>query len=120
MTERSRIDAAELDGARLSPDGTRLTLLLRDAEGRKIALSLPTNCLNTVLTATPRTAEAGTVHPLDTWTMTPSGNGHDMILTLCTPEGTAISFTIKPWQVQGMATIATYGTPRQVAPRSVH
>jgi hypothetical protein len=120
MTGRSRIDAAELGGARLSPDGSRLTLLLRDAEGRKISLSLPANCLNTVLMAAPPTAEAGTVHPLDTWNMAPSGNGHDMILTLCTPEGTAISFTIKPWQVQGMATVATYGTSREVAPRSVH
>jgi hypothetical protein len=118
MTERSRIDAAGLDGARLSPDGSRLTLLLRDAEGRKLSLSLPMNCLNTVLAATPRTAEAGTVHPLDTWTMTPAKNGRDMILTLCTPEGKEISFTIKPWQVQGIATIATYGGPREA--RSLH
>jgi hypothetical protein len=118
MTEQNRIDAAVLDGARLSPDGTRLVLLLRDAEGRKIALSLPMSYLNTVLTATPRTAEAGTVHPLDTWNMAPAKNGRDMILTLCTPEGTEISFTIKPWQVQGMATIATYGAPREA--RSLH
>ena len=28
---------------------------------------------------------------------------------LRTPEGMAISFTIKRWQVQGMAAVATYG-----------
>ena len=33
MTDRSRIDA-ELDGARLSPDGSRLILLLRDTAAR--------------------------------------------------------------------------------------
>ena len=120
MTDRSRIDAAELDGVRLSPDGSRLILLLRDATGQKVSLSLPTNCLNTVLTATPRQAATGTVHSLDTWNMAPAEDGQDMILTLCTSEGLTVSFSIKPWQVQGMATVATYGTSREMTPRSVH
>ena len=47
-------------------------------------------------------------------------NGRDMILTLRTPEGMAISFTVKPWQVQGMATVATYGSTREPANRSIH
>jgi hypothetical protein len=33
-------------------------------------------------------------------------NGQHLVLTLRTP---AASFAMKPWQVQGMATIATYG-----------
>ena len=120
MTDRSRIDAAGLDGVRLSPDGSRLILLLRDAAGQKVSLSLPTNCLNTVLTAVPRTAEAAAMHSVDTWNMTATENGQDMILTLCTPEGMAISFTVKPWQVQGMATVATYGARGEVTSRSIH
>jgi hypothetical protein len=43
-----------------------------------------------------------------------------MILTLRTPEGMAISFTVKPWQVQGMATVATYGSTREPPNRSIH
>jgi len=43
-----------------------------------------------------------------------------MILTLYTPEGLAISFTIKPWQVQGMATVAMYGAAREANSRSLH
>jgi hypothetical protein len=120
MTSRSRIDAAELDGIRLSPDGSRLVLLLRDAAGQKVSLSLPTNCLNAVLTAVPRADEAGAMHAVDTWNMTATENGQDMILTLHTPEGMAISFTVKPWQVQGMATVATYGARGEVARRTIH
>ena len=95
-TERRRIDA-ELDGVRLSPDGSRLILLLRDTDGQKISLSLPTNCLNAVLTAAPPPAEAGIVQSVDAWNLLPAENGRDMILTLCTAEGKAMSFVIKPW-----------------------
>ena len=47
-------------------------------------------------------------------------NGRDMILTLCTPEGMVMSFTIKSWQAQAMATVATYGAMRDSASRFVH
>jgi hypothetical protein len=32
----------------------------------------------------------------------------------------AISFTLKPWQVEGMATIATYGSAQRAQPKTVH
>ena len=120
MTDRSRIDTAQLDGVRLSPDGSRLILLLRDTAGQKVSVSLPTNCLNSVLTAVPHRAEPDTVHSVDTWNMSLAGNDQDVTLTLRTPEGMALSFTIKRWQVQGMATVATYGGTREPARRSVH
>jgi hypothetical protein len=119
MTERSRIDA-ELDGVRLSPDGSRLILLLRDAAGQKVSLSLPRSSACAVLTATPHPAEAGTVHSVDTWTMSLAENGQDMILTFGTPEGMVMSFIIKSWQAQGMATVATYGAARDSPSRWVH
>jgi hypothetical protein len=120
MTDRTRIDVADLNGVRLSADGSRLILLLCDTAGQKVSLSLPTNCLNTVLTAAPRPPEAATVHAVDTWNIAAAENGQDMILTLYTPEGLAISFTIKPWQVQGMATVAMYGAAREANSRSLH
>jgi hypothetical protein len=43
-----------------------------------------------------------------------------MVLTFCTPEGMVASFTIKSWQAQGMATIATYGMAGVNVSRSVH
>jgi hypothetical protein len=120
MTDRSRIDTSALDGVRLSYDGSRLVLLLRDTSGEKVSVSLPTNCLNTVLTAVSRPVEPGTVHSVDTWNMAQAENGQELILTLCTPEGLTISYIIKPWQLQGMATVAAYGATRGAAIRSIH
>ena len=119
MTDHSRIDA-DLDGVRVSPDGLRLILLLRDAAGQKVSLSLPRTCVSAVMSATPRPVEAGTVHAVETWNMSLAKNGQDMILTLGTSEGMVISFAIKAWQAQGMATVATYGTTRDCSTRSVH
>ena len=119
MTERSRIDA-ELDGVRLSPDGSRFILLLRDQAGQKVSLSLPTRCLNTVLHAAPPPVSADTVHAVATWDMSPVRDGQDMILTLGTPEGMVMSFTIKSWQAEGMATVATHAWTRRSTSRSMH
>ena len=47
-------------------------------------------------------------------------NGQDLLLTLRTADGLAISFTTKPWQVEGMATIAAHGITRRTLAKSVH
>jgi len=120
LTERVRIDATELLDVRLSSDRTRLLLRFRDRSGQSVSLSLPTACLNTMMTAMPQQIETGTVHPLDTWTMGPGENGEDLVLTLRTPQGLAISFTAKPFQVEAMATIATYGRGHLPTAKSIH
>jgi hypothetical protein len=120
LTERVRIDATELLDVRLSADRTRLVLRLRDQAGQSVSLSLPTACLNTVLTAMPQQIEAGTVHSLDTWTMALGENGQDLVLTLRTPQGMAVSFTAKPFQVEAMATIAMYGQAHPISGKPVH
>jgi hypothetical protein len=119
VTNSSRIDA-DLEGVRLSPDGSRLILLLRDGTGQRVSLSLPTSCLNAVLTAAPSPLEIGTVQNVDAWNMVPAANGQDIVLTLCTPEGKAISFRIKSWQAESMATVATHSSTRGRATRSIH
>ena len=120
MVDRAGIDAAELISVRLSPDHKRLRLTLRDGAGRVVALSLPASWLNTLLNAMPRRVESGTVHSLDSWTMDRLGSGHDLILTLRTAEGKSVSFTTKQWQVEGMATIATYGSMGPMPSETVH
>jgi hypothetical protein len=47
------------------------------------------------------------------WNMSPAANGQDVILTLCTPQGMVISFTIKSWQAEGMTTVATRAFTRE-------
>jgi hypothetical protein len=120
LADRVKIEANELTEVRLSADGARAILTLLDDTGCKISLSLPVNCLNAVMSVAPRYAEPGAVHKLDSWNMGVTESGQDLLLTLHTPEGLAISFMLKPWQVEGMATIATYGSARKSQPKSMH
>lgn len=114
------IEATELLGLRMSSDGTCLRLRIRDQHGQTVTLSLPVCWLNAMLNAVPRPAEADTVHLLDSWSMDRPGSGEDLVLTLRTPDGQAVSFAMKPWQVEGMATIATYGLSGRPAAHTVH
>ena len=120
MTERTKIEATGLVDVRRSPDGALLHIRLLDAAGQTISLSLPMGCLNAVLTAVPQRVESDAVHPLDTWTMVAAENGQDLVLTLHTPDGCTVSFATKPHQVQGMATIATYGITERPASKRLH
>jgi hypothetical protein len=120
LTGKVKIDADELTEIRLSADGARVLMSLLDTEGRKVSLSLPASCLNAVMSVAPRHAEPGAIHKLDSWNMGAVENGQDLLLTLRTPEGLAISFTLKPWQVEGMATIATYGNAQRSLPKTMH
>ncbi|WP_428484592.1 hypothetical protein [Rhodopila sp.] len=120
MVDPTGIDANELVSVALSPDRKRLRLRLKDQLGRTVALLLPASWLNTIQGALPRQLESGIAHPLDSWSMDRDGNGQDLILTLRTPEGLAVSFTAKPWQVEGMATLATYGNLSRTHVKTVH
>jgi hypothetical protein len=120
LADKVKIDADQLTEARLSEDAARVHLTLLDQDGQRISLSLPVDCLNTIITALPGRADPGTIHKLDTWNMGTAGNGQDLLLTLRTPQGLAISFTLKPWQVEGMATIATYGSAARSSMKTVH
>jgi hypothetical protein len=114
------IDATELIDVRVSPDGTQLRLRLRDQSGQSLTFSLPACWLNTMLKALPASRGAATVHPLDSWSMDRAENGQEVVLTLRTPEGHAVSFVMKPWQVEGMATIATYGRSGRTPETTIH
>ena len=112
------IEATELISVLVSTDGTRLRLRVRDQDGRTVSFSLPTRWFNSILNALPRASEPERVHPLDSWSMDRSGQ--DLVLTLRTPEGQAVSFAMKPWQVEGMATIATYGSSGRTSGTTIH
>jgi hypothetical protein len=114
------IEATELIGLRLSSDERCLQLRIRDQGGQIITVSLPTGWLNTMLNALPQSCGSDTVHLLDSWSINRVGDGQNLVLTLRTPEGKAVSFAMKPWQVEGMATIATYGTSGRSPQTTVH
>ena len=112
------IEATELISVLASPDGTRLRLRVRDQDGRTVSFTLPACWLNGMLNALPRSSNTDRIHPLDSWSMDRSGQ--DLVLTLRTPDGQAVSFAMKPWQVEGMATIATYGGSGRSLGTTVH
>jgi hypothetical protein len=114
------IEATELIGVLASPDGKQVRLRVRDQDGQTVSLMLPTCWLNAILSALPRSPGPGTVHPVDSWSMDRLGNGQDLVLTLRTPEGQSVSFAMKPWQVEGMATIAHYGNSGRAPGTTVH
>ncbi len=114
------IEATDLIGVRLSSDGKRLRLRLRDQTGQSVSVSLPACWLSAMLNAVPPLNRGEAVHPLESWSMDHVGIGEDLVLTLRTPEGQAISFLMKPWQVEGMATIATYGRTGGTPDGTVH
>jgi hypothetical protein len=114
------IDATELIGVLVSPDGKRIRLRVRDQDGQTVSFSLPACWLNAMQTALPRSSGPDTVHPLDSWSMDRRENGQDLVLTLRTPEGESVSFAVKPWHVEGMATIATYGSSGRTSGTTVH
>jgi hypothetical protein len=120
MTDPSDIEAMELDSVHASTDGRRLRLRVRDQSGRTVRLTLPASWLNSMLNALPRSDGGGVVHPLDSWSLDRTSNGQDLVLTLQTPEGNAVSFAMKRWQVEGMATIATYGSAAGNTQQTVH
>jgi hypothetical protein len=114
------IDGTELIDVRMAPDGKHLRLRLRDQSGQALTFSLPACWLGKMLNALPPSSGTETIHPLDSWSMDRAPDSQDLVLTLRTPEGQAVSFAMKPWQVEGMATIATYGNSGHTAGTTIH
>ncbi len=114
------IEAADLVGVRVSADGKSLRLRVRDPSGQTVSFSFPACWLNAMLNALPRAPAPETVHVLDSWSMDRAGDGQQLVLTLRTAEGQAVSFVMQPWQVEGMATVATYGRSGPPPERTVH
>jgi hypothetical protein len=105
-----RIDASELNHVEITHGGQRICLRVRDGAGRAASVSLPIECLNTVLTAVPRTDKdllagaADQVYRVDSWSLGQDEAG--LVLNLHLPDGTKIAFGMKPWQLVAMASLA--------------
>ena len=94
--------------------------MLRDAGGGRVALSLSAAWMTSVLASLPQQVDSGPVHQLDSWSVAPSGDGQDLVLTLRTAEGRTVAFATRPWQIQGMATIASYSGVAGAVPKLRH
>ncbi len=106
----ARIDAAHIHSVDVCDDGQRLRLRVLDQAGLPASVTLPVDCLNTLLTALPPDAldlvagQDGPVHRLDGWTLR-SGE-HDLLLTLRLPNGANITFAVKSRQIEAISSLA--------------
>jgi hypothetical protein len=103
----NEIDVASLTTCLVTPGGQRVRLNFEDSRGRPATLSLPSNCvqqlvmtlphlLSTALKAQHGDRSARAVFPLDEWRLETVSGSNDLILTLKTPDGFEVAFTLSP------------------------
>ena len=119
MTDAADVDAVELISVRASQGARSLRLKIRDRNGKAMTMSLPADWLGAMLATQPWSFGGDAVHQLASWSIDRTA-GEDLVLTLRTAEGLAVSFAMKPWQISGMATIATYGNTAALRKEPLH
>jgi hypothetical protein len=89
----------------VTPGGARIRLNFDDTHGRAATLVLPTSCvqqlvmtlphlLSTALRAQHGDNSSRAVFPLDEWQLETAAGTSDLILTMKTPEGFKVSFSL--------------------------
>ena len=107
----------------VSPCGGRVLLGFEDSAGRRCRLDLPFNALSALLLTIPRILRAalrargdqGTriVQPLGGWRLEQAAGTGCLILTLSTPTGFDVAFTVAPDQLAAMGeAVAAANSPR--------
>lgn len=109
LSGHARIDAAEICRVEILDEGRTFRLHLTDRSGRPASVTLPTHCLNRVLSAIPRSAGdllsdgPRTVHTVDSWSI--SRGEQKLLLTLHLPDGARMTFAVEAWQIAAMASL---------------
>jgi len=119
MTAPPDIEATELLSVRVIHADGSIRLRIRDQNGQRLTIALSAHWLNAIVTALPWPPSVGEVRPLASWSMDRT-QADNLLLTLRTPEGQAVTFAMKPWQIAGMATVATYGNTDPPEKGSIH
>ena len=119
MTDAPDVDAVELISVRVPSGARSLRLKIRDRNGQPMTVSLPSDWLAAMLAALPWSLGGDEAHELASWSIDRT-TGEDLLLTLRTAEGQAVSVAMKSWQIAGMATIATYGNAAPVPKQRMH
>jgi hypothetical protein len=114
--ERSRIDVAELNYVEVTKEGQRLCLHVLDQGGKPATVSLPVDCLNTVVNAVPplfqNVTDSGApqkIHQVDSWALSQDAAG--LVLKLSLPDSSNIAFSLQSWQIEAIASLVFLGTP---------
>jgi hypothetical protein len=109
--------AATLTTFAVSPDGLSVQLNFKDIEGASASLEIATACLNNLMMALPkmlrlafanqyRDPSLRLVHPLANYRVEQMGDSTMLILTLQTPDGFEVSFSISREEMGMLSEVA--------------
>ena len=94
--------------------GDVFRLNLEDTDGQPASVTLPIECLRSLLMTLPGVIEQALkaryrddtlklVYPMGGWTLQAAAGTSNMILTLTTPDGFKVSFALSPEDADGLA-----------------
>lgn len=107
------IDVRKLNRFETADNGSSIKILVEDAAGRPVSLSFPIECLTSLIMTLPGMVTAAVQHqqkdptlrvtfPLEQFEVELSPDLETRILTLRTPDGFAVSFSLSEEQCRGI------------------
>lgn len=117
------IAAQRMSECEVSSDGLAVRLGFVDAAGRPCAIALPIECLSSLLMTLPALVTAAlriqsrdpslrVVYPLETFRIESVAGDSASILTLGTPDGFEVSFSVRPETTAALHTATEAGCDR--------
>ena len=114
------IQARQLTTFQVAPDGRSVALNVTDEHAEPATLVFPSECLNELLMTLPdivhralrlrfRDESMRVVYPVGTWDVERGQTAGQLIVTLRTPDGFAVSFSLPALELVRMASRATGG-----------
>jgi hypothetical protein len=100
------ISGTSLITCQIAADGDAVRLVFEAGDGRPASLTLPVQCIQQLLMTLPHAASKAIrakhrddtlrlVFPLGGWKLEEAGGGSELILTLQTPDGFEVAFSLR-------------------------
>jgi hypothetical protein len=112
----NEIDVASLTTCQVAPDGHYVRLNFEDALGRPAALKLPSSCVHQLVMTLPQLLSQAlqaqyadrslrAVFPLGEWRLEVVAGSKELILTMRTPEGFEVAFSLSAAAIAGLTSV---------------
>ena len=112
----NEMDVASLTSCQVAPDGHCVRLNFEDALGRPAALKLPSSCVHQLVMTLPHLLSKAlqaqyadrslrAVFPLSEWRLEVAAGSKELILTMRTPEGFEVVFSLSAGAMAGLTSV---------------
>jgi hypothetical protein len=116
------ISGTSLITCQIAPDGSLVRLVFKAADGQPASLTLPIQCIQQLLMTLPHAASKAIrarhrddtlrlVFPLGDWKLEQAAGASELILTLNTPDGFEVAFSVGQDVIAQMSRAARSNTP---------